>query len=693
MAPQGGKIMNAAPGTSPTNILFEDPLGERRPMTDPNGADTMESLCLKSELTSVSSFEFALRERVGRLANFRHAYYARVRGVERLKGGSTLALVSERTIGVRLSEVLDNVERQRVRLDIQTALSLIRQLVPAVALLHENVRDVAHGAIGCERLVLTPGGRLVIVEHVLGAALEQLRYSPERYWNELGIAVARFTGMPRLDHRSDIIQIGIVALELVLGRRLRKDEYPARAAEVVASAWATSPSGGLEPLPPGLRSWLMRALQLEARNSFMSALDARAELEKMLSGGDYAGAPRALEAFVAHYRATCGNIEPVAPPAAAKAETEQPQTVAPVPTVEEGTTLEQWASEVADAPTFDRPAASAADEDIARHVPAKKKPFVQSRLLAFALAALVLLSGGVLVGRRFFVTSAASVPTGSLTINSNPAGAPVSIDGQSRGVTPVTVVLNTGTHVVELRGAGEPRTIPVTIAAGAEVSQYIELPKETTQFGQLQVRTEPAGAQVSIDGVAQGPAPLTIPNLTPGSHAVSLESSAGSVKQTMVVIEAGVTASLVVPLGAPAGALISGWISVTAPVAMQLYEDGRLLGNTETERIMVSAGKHEIEITNTPLAYRAVRAVQVVPGKVTPISIQLPKQKLAVNAIPWAEVWIDGQKIGDTPLGDVSVLVGPHEVVFRHPELGEQKHAITVTAALPARLSVDLRKK
>jgi hypothetical protein len=184
-----------------------------------------------------------------------------------------------------------------------------------------------------------------------------------------------------------------------------------------------------------------------------------------------------------------------------------------------------------------------------------------------------------------------------------------------------------------------------------------------------------------------------IPNLAPGSHTVQLEGTAGSVKQTTVVIEAGVTASLVVPLGAPAGGPISGWISVTAPVAMQLYEDGRLLGTSETERIMVSAGKHEIEITNAPLAYRALRAVQVTPGKVTPISVQLPKQKLAVNALPWAEVWIDGQKVGDTPLGDLSVIVGPHEVVFRHPELGEQRHAITVTAAVPARLSVDLRKK
>jgi hypothetical protein len=39
------------------------------------------------------------------------------------------------------------------------------------------------------------------------------------------------------------------------------------------------------------------------------------------------------------------------------------------------------------------------------------------------------------------------------------------------------------------------------------------------------------------------------------------------------------------------------------------------------------------------------------------------------------------------------VPIGPHEVVFRHPQMGEQRHAITVTLAAPARLSVNLRRQ
>ena len=91
-------------------------------------------LCLRGELTAVPSFEFALRERVSHLAAFSHACYGRVRSVERLKDpGSTLALVSDVTAGMRLSEILRFAEAADVTLDIDAALCLLRQLVPAMA--------------------------------------------------------------------------------------------------------------------------------------------------------------------------------------------------------------------------------------------------------------------------------------------------------------------------------------------------------------------------------------------------------------------------------------------------------------------------------------------------------------------------------------------------------------------------------
>ena len=69
----------------------------------------------------------------------------------------------------------------------------------------------------------------------------------------------------------------------------------------------------------------------------------------------------------------------------------------------------------------------------------------------------------------------------------------------------------------------------------------------------------------------------------------------------------------------------------------------------------------------------------------------LPLGSLSINAEPWAEVWIRGEKIGDTPMANVPLAIGTHQVVLKHPELGERVQEVTITGKQGARVSVDLR--
>ena len=132
---------------------------------------------------------------------------------------------------------------------------------------------------------------------------------------------------------------------------------------------------------------------------------------------------------------------------------------------------------------------------------------------------------------------------------------------------------------------------------------------------------------------------------------------------------------------------------MSAPKTVQLFEDGRLLGSSDSERLMVPAGTHQCDIVNDALGYRSTRSVQVSSGKVTSIKIEFPTGTIALNAVPWADVWIDGEKVGETPIGNLPLAIGTHEIIFRHPDLGEQRQTVTVTLAAPTRLSVDMRKK
>jgi hypothetical protein len=54
---------------------------------------------------------------------------------------------------------------------------------------------------------------------------------------------------------------------------------------------------------------------------------------------------------------------------------------------------------------------------------------------------------------------------------------------------------------------------------------------------------------------------------------------------------------------------------------------------------------------------------------------------------------VDGRSVGETPLGNIQVPIGTHEIVFRHPQLGERTARVTVTTRETAKVGVDLRAR
>jgi hypothetical protein len=169
----------------------------------------------------------------------------------------------------------------------------------------------------------------------------------------------------------------------------------------------------------------------------------------------------------------------------------------------------------------------------------------RSRWIRYAVAAVVLVAltvGGMMAVRRRASASGMAVDTGTLTVNSNPAGAQLLVDGKLAGVTPTTLPLPQGTHSLTLRGTGaEPRTMDVAVSAGTQVSQYIELPRAEARgeatSGRLQVRTDPPGAIVTVDSIPRGASPVTIGNLAPGDHSVVVSANGNSVQRIAYDIE------------------------------------------------------------------------------------------------------------------------------------------------------------
>jgi hypothetical protein len=164
-----------------------------------------------------------------------------------------------------------------------------------------------------------------------------------------------------------------------------------------------------------------------------------------------------------------------------------------------------------------------------------------------ALIALVAIEG-VAIAWLLSRGGPAMLDRGELVVQSRPVAARVSIDGEERGITPLTVELSPGSHVLEVRvGRSEPRVIPLMIRAGVQTGMYVELQSVAT-VGGLEVRTDSAKARVTIGGQDRGVTPLVLRDLPPGEIEVVVRLGAREVRQT-VRIEPGITSQLVVPLG------------------------------------------------------------------------------------------------------------------------------------------------
>jgi PEGA domain len=578
-----------------------DGVGDRLLMFDNSGNTSLELLRFRPELVAVPGFEEALRERIAVLQAFTHPAFPQVRAVEHLEGGG-LALVSTFTAGKRLAEIFRS-PRTRGGVHPAFAAWLVRDLTTALAELQRQGDGIAHGALTPERIVMTPDGRVMIVEHVLGTALDRLERPPNRLWLDFGVlAPDDGHGTGRIDQRSDVIQLGWIVLAALVGRRMTSAEYPQRVEalfdEFVRSAGPRSPA-----LVAALRHWLERALQVKGE-PFASAMDAADALfELRVHGG-----PQTI-AFTARRQHAL-----TAP---------EPSTLVP----QEQTSTSEMATMTA--------ATDAIAELRMRHRSgylangdARATRFGRLGWIVAAAMALVAAAEGVALGRLSAARAATPPATPApIVLDSMVPGDAVIVNGQQVGVTPMTLTLSP-----------DVRSIAV------------------------QTRAPEATAPIGMPAVV--PAAESAPNPAAAANAVALASARER----------------------------RGGLRIVSPVEVQVLEGERVLGSTADGPIVTTAGRHELDFINSAVGYRSRQVVDIKAGQIVRMTVTMPDGRVSINAVPWAQVLINGNSVGDTPLANLSLPAGEHQITFRHPQLGEQTQRVMVKSGALTRVSATLAR-
>ncbi len=355
------------------------------------------------------------------------------------------------------------------------------------------------------------------------------------------------------------------------------------------------------------------------------------------------------------------------------------------------------------------PAASLAPSaSLAPAAPAAPAPQPSGRQFSRDMVGVLALFTLVILGQALYIglsltgeVRASAAPTGDLVLSSHPAGARVAIDGQDHGVTPLVVALPVGRHRVEVTGGDglSPQALDADVAEGTRWTRHLALASAATiaaDSGALRVDTPTPGAAVWLDGAPVGHTPLTHSGVRAGSHAVRVQFASGGIVERRVAMGGGETVSLV--LDAPSATAArpkgpaSGWVRVQTPFEVQVTEGGAVVGSSASERIMVTAGPHVFELRNAALGFRATVKVVVGAGRTEPLVVETPRTAVQVNAQPWAEVFVNGRLLGETPLANLQLPIGVHQLVFRHPEFGERAQSVTVRLDTPNRVTADLRR-
>jgi len=265
-------------------VVYGDPARQdgfgTRTLEHVPGLGRVERLVLAAPLATPAA-EQTIRARAAHLTGVMDGPLTQVLRVERTNGLSVLAPALD---GVTVAELLAALEFGTLTLSGEELFELLTSLVRAAGLLHETLGTLCHGALAPEHVVVMRDGSVRFIGAVFGDALQALQLNRERLWQDFGLALPASAGMARFDRRSDVMQLGMLALGLVERRGLRRNEFPIGYEDLARDASIDMPGADVV----GLRRWLAGTLHLTGRVVFDSAIAAARAFERLVppDGGD-----------------------------------------------------------------------------------------------------------------------------------------------------------------------------------------------------------------------------------------------------------------------------------------------------------------------------------------------------------------------------------------------------------------------
>jgi formylglycine-generating enzyme required for sulfatase activity len=177
-----------------------------------------------------------------------------------------------------------------------------------------------------------------------------------------------------------------------------------------------------------------------------------------------------------------------------------------------------------------------------------------------------------------------------ISLQSEPRGATVKVDGKPAGSTPLTLKLPEGDHELEVE-ASRYKAWHTRLAVIANQPQNLETIRLQPADAKLAVQTKPAGANVMLGKTYAGQTPLKITLAPDKTHRIQISKAGYQKAERVIKLHSEESKTLSITLKPKLGMINF----VVKPSDAELYVDGRSKGRVPA-KLQLAAVEHKLEI-------------------------------------------------------------------------------------------------